>query len=125
MSKAKTKKAKEAKVDGLNATDLKKLHKAVRQVWAWSEPVRLVRKRSMHADGFPRCEGIACPSQGGAVPKVFVDHVEPVGEVGGPSYIQRMFIPSNQLQALCKKCHDQKTKSERKRAEAINQSEKT
>ena len=70
----------------------------------------------MHEDGFPRCENLACPSAGAAVPKVFVDHIDPVGEVGGPSYIQRMFIPSVRLQALCKKCHDAKTKAERRAA---------
>ena len=67
----------------------------------------------MHADGFPRCESKQCANRGKPVPKVFVDHIEPVGKVGGPRYIQRMFIPSVGLQCLCKKCHDAKTKEEK------------
>lgn len=102
------KKEKPAKIDGLGPDDLKRIHKAVRQVWSWSYPWRLAKKRAMGADGFPRCE--QCK---GKVPKVFVDHISPVGEVGGRYYIQRMFIPSGDLQCLCKKCHDAKTKAER------------
>lgn len=113
-SPKKAKKEKPAKIDGLNSDDLKKLHRAVRQVWAWSYPVTLVRRRSMGKDGFPRCENPKCERKGKPVPKVFVDHKLPVGEVGGPMYVQRMFIPSKSLQALCKVCHDAKTKVERK-----------
>lgn len=110
----KPKKEKPPKVDGLSSDDLKKLHRAVRQIWSWSYPWRLAKKRAMGPDGFPRCENKKCEQKGKPVAKVFVDHISPVGEIGGPRYIQRMFIPSNQLQCLCKKCHDVKTENENK-----------
>lgn len=108
----KAKKEKPAPIDGLSPGDLKRIQSAVRQVWSWSHPWRLVKKRSMHADGFPRCENKKCKHKGKAVPKVFVDHIESVGEIGGPDYIKRMFIPSCKLQALCNDCHKIKTKEE-------------
>lgn len=107
-------KSKTPKVDGLDPSDLKKLHRAVRLVWSWSTAPRLVRKRCTREDGFQYCEGHACVKKGRPVPKVFVDHIEAVGEVGGPRYIQRMFVPSSKLQGLCKDCHDPKTNTERK-----------
>lgn len=106
-----SKKPKIEKPDGLGPDDLKKIHKAVRQVWSWSKAWRLAKARAMGKDGFPRCE--KCKKK---VPKVFVDHIKPVGEVGGPKYIEKMFIPSKHLQCLCKKCHDAKTREERKAA---------
>ncbi len=106
-------KKKKEKIDGLSSDDLKKIHRAVRLIWSWSYPCRLVKKRSMHEDGFPRCENPKCPSEGRRVPKVSFDHIAPVGEVGGPNYIARMFTPSSGLQALCRACHDVKTRVER------------
>lgn len=103
------KKTKKEKIDGLGPDDLKRIHKAVRQVWSWSHPRRLAVKRSMGADGFPRCE--MCKKR---VPKITVDHIDPVGEVGGRDYVKKMWCPSRLLQCLCKKCHDGKTKRERK-----------
>lgn len=101
-------KKQKIRIDGLGPDDLKRIHKAIRQVWCWSHPWRLAKKRAMHKDGFPRCE--KCKKK---VPKVSVDHIQPVGEVGGPEYIQRLFVPSDLLQCLCKKCHDVKTREER------------
>lgn len=111
------KKKKEAppKIDGLSPDDLKRINKAVRQVWSWSHPWKLTKKRAVHADGFPRCESKTCPHAGAAVPKIFIDHIDPVGKIGGPDYIARVFTPSKGLQALCKKCHDAKTRTERKK----------
>lgn len=108
------KKAKAEKVDGLGPDDLKRIHKMVRQAWQWSHAWRLAKKRALHEDGFYRCENKKCPQRGKPVPNVAVDHIEPVGEVGGPEYIQRLFVPSKKLQCLCKKCHDPKTRAERK-----------
>lgn len=120
MAKKREKKEKPAPQDGgLTAADRKKLHRAVRLVWSWSSPPRLVRKRCMGKDGFPRCESPTCSARGRKVPKVFVDHIEPVGEVGGPDYISRMWCPSSRLQGLCKKCHDAKTKAEKLAAEDL------
>ena len=109
-------KKKTEPTDGLGPHELKRIHSAVRQAWQWSRAWHLAKKRATGSDGFPRCEGPTCPHKGKPVSKVFVDHIDSVGEVGGPKYIQRMFVPSAKLQCLCKKCHDAKTKEERKAA---------
>lgn len=110
------KKVKKEKIDGLGPDDLKRIHRAVRQVWSWSHAWQVAKKRVMHADGFPRCENPNCLKKGKRVPKVFVDHISPVGEVGGDMYIPKMFMPSWALQCLCKVCHDAKTKAEKKKS---------
>lgn len=110
---SRSRKVKEPPVDGFGPKDKKNLYRVVRQVWSWSHPSKLVRKRSMGADGFPRCENKKCEHKGEPVPKVFVDHIDPVGEIAGPNWLDRMFIPSNKLQALCKQCHDGKTRKEK------------
>lgn len=47
---------------------------------------------------------------------VFVDHIEPIvpvtGWVSWDSCIERMFCEADNLQLLCKKCHDSKSKEE-------------
>lgn len=108
MPKKRVKKVKQAKIDGLSNGDIKKIRTAVRRVWAWSHPRRLCEKRAYwHKDGFPRCE--QCKKK---APKIFIDHIENVGDVD-EGFIKRMFVSSHGLQALCKKCHDFKTKQER------------
>ena len=47
------------------------------------------------------------------VAKVYADHIVPVGAFGA-GFIERMFIPSSELQALCTKCHGRKTRKENK-----------
>ena len=97
-------------VDGLSPKDIEKIRRAIRQVWSWSYPRRLCLKRALQADGFSVCE--LCKK---TVPKVYADHLENVGDVDA-GFIERLFCPSNQLQAICKKCHDVKTRAERQAA---------
>lgn len=101
-------KKKDPPIDGLSPKDLVKLRAAIRQVWAWSTPRRLCIKRATGADGFTYCE--QCNKRS---PKIFVDHITPAGDLLSEGYFQRMFIPSIKLQALCKECHNAKTKGER------------
>jgi hypothetical protein len=103
----KRKKAKPGRIDGLSTKDIANIRRAVRQVWSWSTPWRLTKARAVGKDGFPRCE--KCRKK---VPKVFVDHIDNVGAVDD-GFIRRMFVPSKYLQALCKRCHDAKTRQER------------
>ncbi len=105
-------KKKTEKVDGLGPDDLKRIHKALGQVRRWSYPVNLAKKRALRSDGFYQCENKKCPNRGNPVPSVQVDHIIPIGEIGSPGYIQKMFVPSSQLQCLCKLCHAVKTKAE-------------
>lgn len=48
------------------------------------------------------------------MPKLYADHKKAVGAFDARTFIVRMFIPSGQLQALCKKCHDAKTRAEKR-----------
>jgi hypothetical protein len=107
MAKKTSKKVE--KIDGLGPEDIKKIRAAIRQVWAWSHPRRLVVKRCEIAGGFSKCE--QCKKK---CAKIFVDHIKVMGDLLAPDYILRMWTPSKNLQGLCKKCHDDKTKDERK-----------
>jgi 5-methylcytosine-specific restriction endonuclease McrA len=116
------KKTKE-RIDGLSSENLKRVHIAVRKVWQWSHSWRLAKKRALHADGFYRCENPKCEQAGQPAPKVVVDHIKPVGQVGGPDYIKKMFVPSSELMCLCNKCHRLKTNEERKREKNVLEKE--
>lgn len=97
-------KSKIEKIDGLSPKDIKNLRRAIRQVWTWSQPWRIAKARNIGPEGFPICE--KCKK---TVPKTFVDHIETLGEVDS-GFIERCFVPSKQLQNLCKDCHKAKTK---------------
>ncbi len=97
-----------AKVDGWGPAEKKAVHAAVRLVWQRCLARRLAVKRATDADGYYRCE--QCHER---TPRVHVDHIEPVGEVGGDGYIAKMFVPSSALRVLCPPCHKPKTKRER------------
>jgi hypothetical protein len=102
------------KVDGLGPNDVAKLRAACRQVWHRSHVRKLAAQRAVGDDGFPVCE--LCKE---TVPKVFIDHIERVGDMDG-GFIQRLFCPSSGLQALCKTCHQKKTNAERKMKKESN-----
>lgn len=107
--KVKNKKNLVTKIDGLGPDDIRKIRAAVRKVWNWSHPRKIVLQRCLNSDGFSTCE--KCKK---VVAKVYVDHIENVGDVD-EGFIARMWTPSKNLQGLCKKCHDAKTAQERKR----------
>ena len=100
------KRAKISKMDGLGPYEKKRLRNAIRQVWQRCFARSLVLKRCVDKDGFSCCE--KCKKR---VPKVYVDHTKPVGELDA-GFIERLFVPSNQMQGLCKKCHQPKTNAE-------------
>lgn len=109
-AKKSTRKSTQKLVDGINPKDVQKLRSAIRQVWSWSVPWRLVKKRCTGPDGFEVCE--KCKKR---CPKIFVDHLVACGDVLDRGYIDRMFVPSSGLQGLCKTCHAPKTRIEAKR----------
>jgi len=51
--------------------------------------------------------------------EVNVDHIEPAGSLTKysdlPGFVKRLFCEADNLQVLCKSCHDVKTKEERKK----------
>lgn len=62
--------------------------------------------------------------------KVVIDHVIPVvdpavGFVDWNTYIERMFCDEKNLQALCKKCHERKSKGERDASKSRRAKDKT
>ncbi len=107
--KIKAKKLKKGpeKTDGLGAHEKKKIRAAVRQVWHRSHARKLVVNRCIGFDGFSYCE--LCDER---TPQLKIDHINKVGDVD-EGFLKRMFTPSKNLQGLCKKCHDDKTKKER------------
>lgn len=102
------KKEKAKPIDGLSPKDVARIRTALRKVWSWSYPRRLVVLRCTGLDGFAYCE--KCKKR---APKIFVDHIQNVGELDG-GFIARLFVPSNRMQGLCKKCHAPKTQKERR-----------
>lgn len=97
------------KCDGFGVAERKAVHAAVRLVWQRSLSRRLAIKRATDSEGY-----LCCEQCGTRTPKAHVDHIEPVGEVGGVDYVARMFAPSTGLRVLCPPCHKIKTKEERK-----------
>jgi len=51
--------------------------------------------------------------------EVQVDHIKPAGTLKDysdlPAFVQNLFCEEDNLQVLCKECHDTKTKEERKK----------
>lgn len=110
MGKKTAKKLVKKKVqitDGLGPHEIKRIRAAIRQVWHRSFARALVVKRCLGRGGFSYCE--QCKKR---APKIFIDHIQTVGEVDS-GFIERLFCPSGALQGLCKTCHDHKTKMER------------
>jgi 5-methylcytosine-specific restriction endonuclease McrA len=109
-------KKKKQLFDGITDADYGALTRDLRRRWSWSAPRRIAKERSVAIDGFHRCE--QCRRK---TPKIFIDHIVPIGSLkhDGAGWIERLYCPSIGLQALCKICHDQKTKAEnRKRLES-------
>ncbi len=99
---------KAAKTDGLGPYEISKIRSAIRQVWQRSHARKLCVNRCIGNGGYSYCE--KCKKR---APKVYIDHIERVGDLDG-GFIARLFVPSVGLQGLCKKCHDAKTKEERR-----------
>lgn len=90
-------------------------------------PLHHAKKKQHLRRGFYLCEG--CDNEAPAtikdgrkrVANVFVDHINPIidPDVGFTTWddcIERMFCETDNLQVLCKSCHDIKTKDENDRA---------
>lgn len=97
--------------DGLGPKEIQKIRSAIRQVWQRSKARAMVVRRCALPGGYARCERAGC---GKKVPKIYVDHIIRCGDLLDPGYILRMFVSSSLLQGLCKDCHDEKTRSERR-----------
>jgi len=84
-------------------------------------PIHAARKKAWVRRGVYKCNG--CKKNVRATKdgknNIFVDHIEPVVPKEGwsdwDSYIERLFCEEDNLQVLCKTCHDRKSKKERKK----------
>jgi hypothetical protein len=115
MGRAKKKEKAKPQDGGFNPKQKQQLRSAIRQVWSWSYARKVCVARATRKDGFGVCE--KCKS---VVAKLFADHIEPCGDVLSPGYLERTFRSSKHLQALCKKCHDKKTREEAKARKAAD-----
>ena len=102
-------KKKIIKTDGIGPHEIKKIRNALRLVWHRSYARSLVVRRCTDHRGWLYCE--RCHKK---TPQLKVDHIEKVGDVD-QGFVSRLFCPSTKLQGLCKKCHNTKTKEERKK----------
>lgn len=108
MKTRKSKKKPPPQDGGLTPETIQRLRSAIRQVWVWTSYARrLCLKRALIKNGFSRCE--ECKKK---VPKVYADHIRPVGNLDA-GYFDRLFCPSYDLMAICKRCHGIKTRAER------------
>ncbi len=105
-------KKKNAPTDGFGPKEIADVRKAIRLVWSRSFSRRLVVQRCTGEKGFLFCE--RC---GERTPKIEVNHIETVGDLDD-GFLRRLFCSSYEMEGLCKSCHSEVTKEERKAATA-------
>jgi len=97
---------------------------ALRQASRRWAPVTDVDRAATTKRGFRLCAGcnqevpVTTKEKGRKVKNTFVDHIKPVvdpavGFTTWDDYIERMFCEADNLQVLCKACHDAKSEEEK------------
>jgi len=83
-----------------------KIRSALRRLWLYDSN-RIEAKRNAKIGKKYRC----CKCKKAFISKnVQVDHLEPVGTITDLNvYVSRLFVKPDELQVLCKKCHQLKT----------------
>ena len=87
-------------------------------------PINNVKKAARVSRGVYECAGCGkhvpptIKVDGKRTQNVFVDHIDPIinpetGFISWDETIERMFCEADNLQLLCKSCHDEKTQQER------------
>ena len=109
-TKTMAKREKLKPMDGLGPAEIKKIRNALRLIWQRSLAHKLVKKRCTDKAGYLRCE--LCKKRTSAFNAFKVDHIVRAGDVD-EGYVKRLMVPSVQLQGMCHKCHNEKTKAER------------
>ena len=83
-------------------------------------PIYMTRRAARVGRGQYQCAGYETESHvvrltEGGENNVFVDHVVPVGSVDSwDNYMGRLFCGPANLQVLCRRCHNEKTQTERR-----------
>lgn len=96
---------------------------ALRTAWMKWPPNQLTKKNARVARGRYKCAGYkkrnhvvpnSIKVEGKRKNNIFTDHIIPVGtHKDWDSTVEGMFCETDNLQLLCKDCHDRKTKDER------------
>ena len=104
------------------------IRSALRQAWTRWQPNHQTKKDARVGYGQYMCAGFETEPHvvgasvvidGKRKNNIFTDHIEPVGGDGDwNKVIENLFCETDNLQLLCKECHDAKSKHER--AEARN-----
>ena len=102
---------------------IKNLLRSGTRKWA---PIHNCMKKAKVGRGVYHCAGCQkdvpvttkCPDKGKRTKNVFVDHIKPivdpsVGFVSWDSFVENTFCEEDNLQVLCKACHDSKSAEER------------
>lgn len=79
-------------------------------------PIQQAKKDARVDRGLYLCNGCktVVPLTVDKKKNVFVDHIEPIGKFESwDKVVEKMFCEQDNLQVLCKDCHDRKTKEER------------
>lgn len=91
---------------------------ALRQASNRWPPKYIVRKASWLRRGVYQCAGYKRPPHETPAKDVKIDHIAPVvdpnkGFTTWDEFIKRLFVEADNLQVLCKECHDHKSKDEK------------
>ncbi len=99
------------------------IRSALRKAWVKWPPNQRCKKAARIERGVYLCAGYGVDPHptpasvridGKRKNNVFTDHIEPIGtRLDWNTTIERMFCEADNLQVLCKDCHDRKTKDER------------
>lgn len=99
------------------------IRSALRQKSRWWKPItecKLQAKRAYKGTNKRQKFEYQCKACKGWFPEkqINVDHIKPAGSLNCaqdlPGFVERLFCEQDNLQVLCEKCHDTKTKLEKK-----------
>tara|TARA_R110000796_G_scaffold126651_1_gene241522 strand:+ start:25 stop:429 length:405 start_codon:yes stop_codon:yes gene_type:complete len=105
------------------------IRSALRSAWSRWGPNHTTKKNArvgygqyqcVGYDAEPHIVGASVVIDGKRKNNIFTDHIEPVGGDGDWNrVIENLFCETDNLQLLCKECHDEKSKNERAIAREI------
>jgi len=99
------------------------IRSALRQKSRWWKPIlqaKMEARRPYKGPNKRQKFEYLCNECGGWFPekKINIDHIHPAGSLNCaadlPGFVERLFCEVDNLQCLCEKCHDEKTKLEKK-----------
>jgi 5-methylcytosine-specific restriction endonuclease McrA len=98
------------------------IRSALRQKSRWWKPISIAKQKAKRAyKGKNKRQKFEykCAGCGNYFPdkEVNVDHIIPAGKLNSygdlPEFVRKLFCEEDNLQVLCKKCHDIKTKQDK------------